>query len=120
MRIVHNQRRRTTGFQVIQLEPLKIPHETTKPSPANDYLTESNKGLMNILAFIKAHLQSAELVQQGHRLLDHPANHSKSAAMLGVAFGDDRLDAFAPKLLAMRFTVVAAVAIDFIGREPRR
>ena len=74
---------------------------------------------MNIVSFVKPHFQAAELMQQGHRLLDHIANPSKSATMLGVAFGDERLDAFVPKRLTMRLAVVAAVAIDFIGCESR-
>jgi hypothetical protein len=101
------------------LEPLKIPHDTTKPPPTDDNLREGQKGLMNIIAFVEPHLQPAELMHQRFGLLDHPADDPQPAAVFRFAFGQERLDPSVPEFAAVRFAVVCAVGVGFVGPELR-
>jgi hypothetical protein len=62
-----------------------------------------------------ADAQAAEVVQPGEGALDHPAPAAEPGAVLGLAAGDDGLDAAAPQLAAVLVVVVAAVGDDPIG-----
>src|SRR5579864_338967 len=107
-------------FRGNRLEPLKIPHQTTEPFPADHSFGQYNKAPVNAVSFVEAHLQPPKLMQQRQRLLDHPADYAQSAPVLGVALGDRRLDPSVAKRLAKRLAVVAAVGHHPLGREPRR
>jgi hypothetical protein len=59
------------------------------------------------------------LMQPGERTLNHPTIDAQSAAVLGIAFGQNRFDAALFQRVAMRLRVVSAIPQDLI-RTPSR
>ena len=70
---------------------------------------------MDIGAFFVADTKSPELVQPGQGALDDPAGGSEAAAVFGVAFGDDGLDAFGAQHFAMWLGIVGTVGLKAFG-----
>ena len=58
-------------------------------------------------------------MQPGEGALDDPAQLAQAGAVLGVAPGDDRLDAPAPELAAVLVVVIAAVGDELLGALAR-
>ena len=75
---------------------------------------------MNVISLVEAHLQSSELMHESLGLLHYPAHDSQPAAMLGVALGQEGLDAPVTQLLAVRLTVVSTIGVSFLGFGLRR
>ena len=64
---------------------------------------------MDVVAPVGADEESAAVVQPGEGALDDPALAAEPGAVLGLAAGDDRLDATLPDEAAVLVVVVAAV-----------
>ena len=59
--------------------------------------------------------ETSVAVEPGEGALDHPAQLAKSGAVLGLAAGDDRLDASRPEFAAVLVLVIAAVGDQAVG-----
>lgn len=59
--------------------------------------------------------QSAKLVQPGERALDDPPIHSEPTAMRGTALGKHRCDPTGAQAVAVRFGIIATIAVDALG-----
>ena len=70
---------------------------------------------MNVNEPIKSAAKATEGVQPGIGSLHWPACFSKTAAVFGVAFGNDRRDSQPTQNAAQRFGIIAAVALQPIG-----
>jgi hypothetical protein len=64
---------------------------------------------VDVVAAVGAEEQSASVVEPGEGAFDDPAVASEPGAVLGLAAGDDRLDAAVPDEAAVLVVVVAAV-----------
>ena len=73
---------------------------------------------MDVRPSLVADAQPAVLVEPGDRALDHPALLAEPGAVLGLAFGDPRLDPSSAQLATVRFGVVAAVAEQRLRPPP--
>ena len=64
---------------------------------------------MDVVAAVGADEESAAVVEPGEGAFDDPAMAPKAGAVVGLAAGDDRLDASLPDEAAVLVVVVAAV-----------
>lgn len=70
---------------------------------------------MDVVASVGADEELAAVVQPGEGAFDDPAVAAESAAVLGLAAGDDRFDAALPDEAAVFVVVVAAVGEQCLG-----
>jgi len=81
-----------------------------------DYDTsECQERQVNVVTAFVSNSQAAELVQPTDRPLHNPSKDAQAAAVLGVSFGDYRLDAAQGQLLAVRIGIVGSISEDFSG-----
>ena len=73
---------------------------------------------MDIRSFFKANPQTAELMKPTVRAFDNPSKHAQTATVLGVAFGQHRLNATPSQSLAMGFGIVRSIALNTFGASP--
>ena len=64
---------------------------------------------MDVVAAVGSDEESAAVVEPGEGAFDHPAVAAEAGAVVGLAAGDDRLDASFPDEAAVLVVVVAAV-----------
>jgi hypothetical protein len=64
---------------------------------------------VDVVAVVGADEQASTVVEPGEGAFDDPAVAAESGAVLGLAAGDDRLDAALPDVAAVVVVVVAAV-----------
>lgn len=57
------------------------------------------------------HTQASKLMQPGESAFDHPARHTKVAAMPGAALGELRMDATLPQDTAITLAIVSTVGL---------
>src|SRR2546429_3529205 len=93
--------------------------EVTQSAPADDGAGEAEEGFVDVVADLPADAQPAEPVQQGQRLLDHPAVGAQPRAMFGAAPGNHGRKALLADLDAVVVVVIAAVGVDLL-RAPAR
>ena len=74
---------------------------------------------MDVVAAVGADQETAAVVEPGEGALDDPAVTAQPGAVLGLAAGDDRLDASLPDKAAVLVVVVAAVG-DQCARSASR
>ncbi|MDQ0627228.1 hypothetical protein QFZ39_006503 [Paraburkholderia graminis] len=88
---------------------------TSGDVPADEGETECKKCFVDVGATLNANAKTTKTVEACARTLDHPAKFSQSAAALGPALCDHRLDAAFTKFSAMWFGVVAAIGGNDLG-----
>jgi hypothetical protein len=74
---------------------------------------------MEVRTALIADRQAPEAMQPGQRPFDHPPDDAESAPMRCAALGQDRRDPAGAKPLAVRFGVVAAIALERTGPADR-
>jgi hypothetical protein len=90
-----------------------------QPSPADDRAAQAHEGLVDVVSFVEAGAEPAELVQQGDRLLDDATLFTKAAAVGGPPAGDERLDAAVTQPHAVRVGIITTVGDELPGRVQR-
>jgi len=83
---------------------------------AGERTTQGEESLVNVVAAVIPKLEPSIFVKPTLRPLDYPPVFSQSAAVLGVAPRQNRLDASLAKFLAMRFGIVGPVPSNASGR----
>ena len=83
--------------------------------PADEGATEFEKCFVNVGAMFEANTKTTEVVKPRMSTFDNPAEFAQTAAVLGPALGNHRVDAALAKLLAMRLGVIATVCVDDFG-----
>lgn len=66
---------------------------------------------MHISSPFITHTQASKLMQPGESAFDHPARHTKVAAMPGAAPGELRMDATLPQDTAIALAIVSTVGL---------
>jgi hypothetical protein len=74
---------------------------------------------MDVVASFVANTESAELVQPADGAFHNPAMLAQAAAVPGVTFGENRLNAAFSEASSMRFGIVRAVALHAVWFAPR-
>ncbi len=87
--------------------------------PADQRAAEREERFVDVGAAVVADAQAPLLVQPTQRAFHDPAVHAQTAAVLGAAFGDHRLDAALTQRGAMPGGVVPAVGIQPIRLATR-
>ena len=75
---------------------------------------------MDLVESVGAEEQSAPVAEPGEGSFDDPAVAAEARAVLGLATGDNRLDAPPPEEAAVLIVVVAAVDISVCGQRRGR
>src|SRR6516162_8373284 len=94
--------------------PPRSSFKVPQSAPADDGAGQAEERLVDVIADLPADPQPPEPVQQGDRLLHHPAVHAQPGAMLRATASDHRGDALGPDLPAVLVMVIAPVGIDRI------
>jgi hypothetical protein len=74
---------------------------------------------VDVVAAVGADQEAAAVVEPGEAAFDDPTLAAEAGAVLGLAAGDDRLDATRPDEAAVLVVVVAAVSDQRLGPAPR-
>jgi hypothetical protein len=74
---------------------------------------------MDVVPFFKTQAEASVLVKPSNRTFNDPPRRAESAAVFGVAFGDDGFNAFGAQCVAMRLGIVPAVALKAVGAATR-
>lgn len=77
--------------------------------------TESEKGFVDIQTAFVSHAEPAKLMEPADGALHNPAQGPQSAAVVGIAFGDECADAAFGQFGFVSFGVVSAIAKDEMG-----
>ena len=75
---------------------------------------------MDVVPSFVADAEASKLVKPAVRAFDHPTIDSEAAAVLGVAFRQERFDAQVQQFLAVLFRIVRAISINAFGPAARR
>ena len=80
--------------------------------PADEDASEGEESFVKVVESFVADLEAAKLMQPGDGALHYPTGFSQTAAVLGIAFGDDRFDGQGAQPPAMGFGVIAAITLE--------
>ena len=83
--------------------------------PANQDASEGEESFVKVIESFVTDLEATELMQPSDGAFHHPAGFAQTAAVFGIAFGDDRLDGEGAQQPAMRFGVIATVTLERLG-----
>lgn len=83
---------------------------------------EREEGAMHIAVAFITHAEAAKLMQPADRAFHHPTVAPQAAAVLGVAFGKERLNAFGAQAVAKGGAIVGPIGeqTDDLGAQPGR
>lgn len=83
--------------------------------PADESAAEFQERFVNVGPAVEANTKTTEVVEPGVSPFNYPPEFSQTAAMLGTAPRDHRLDASLAQALTMGIGIVATIGIDDLG-----